>query len=53
MAETYPDKSKTFRKNSSTEVLEKEERRCGKESGKVLIRKKKREESQTEELDGD
>jgi hypothetical protein len=41
--ETYPQGSRTFRENGSTEVLEKEEREVWKKSGKLLIEKKKRE----------
>ena len=41
IAETYPEKGRTFHKNGSTKVPEKEERRCGNRSRKVLIEKKK------------
>jgi hypothetical protein len=41
--ETYPEESRTFRENGSTEVLEKEEREVWKMSDKALIEKKKSE----------
>jgi hypothetical protein len=41
IVETYLEGSRTFPKNLSTEVLEKEARQTGKVHGKVLIDKEK------------
>jgi hypothetical protein len=40
---TYPEVSRTFQQNGSTEVLKRERDELWKRSGKVLIGKKKRE----------
>lgn len=45
---TYLEESRTFRGNSSTKVLQKEEEAVWRRSGKALIGKKNREMSQIE-----